>query len=182
MPQLRPLPSPEAPLPIADGAELRPWRLRDAAALVAAWRDPDIARWTAVPSVVTLAAARSWIDGDAARRAGGVALDLVIGLEPGSLPVGEIGLSHVDDDRRAALVGYWVSPRHRGLGLAAAALRAFHTFVVTEAGIDTLLARCHPENEASIATARRAGFVPLGEDEHGWMVLRSAPGGHGSPR
>ena len=42
------IPLPDPPLRSGD-LRLRPWRLDDAPALVAAWADPEIQRWTAVP-------------------------------------------------------------------------------------------------------------------------------------
>lgn len=179
-----PLPLPDAPLP-AGVAWLRPWRLADAPDLLAAWREPSIARWTAVPEKVTLAVARRWISGDGERRRLGASLDLVIAVDPEANPrgsrrgpglvAGEVGISHIDHERAAALVGYWVAPAHRGGGLAGAAVAALHRFVAEQAGVETLLARCHPENRPSIAAARAGGFTVLGEDDHGWLVLRSPP-------
>lgn len=174
-PTPRPLPSPDPALAAGEGVWLRRWRVADGPALVAAWRDPEIARWTAVPEHVTLASARAWIEGERARRAAGAALDLVIALTPDGPAVGEVGISHVDWSRSAALVGYWVAGRHRGLGLAATALVGLGGFLAEGVGIHTLLARCHPENVASIATARKAGYQSLGEDHQGWLVLRSPP-------
>jgi RimJ/RimL family protein N-acetyltransferase len=55
---------------------LRPWRPADAPALAAAWADPDIARWTAVPEDRSVEAAARWIAGWDERRRRGLALDL----------------------------------------------------------------------------------------------------------
>ncbi|MEO2087481.1 MAG: GNAT family N-acetyltransferase, partial [Acidimicrobiales bacterium] len=56
---------------------LRPWELRDAATLVAAWSDPEVRRWLPVPDHADRAAAADWIAGEADRRRAGLALDLV---------------------------------------------------------------------------------------------------------
>ena len=64
------IPLPDPPLRSGD-LLLRPWRLDDAPALVAAWADPEIQRWTGVPTRRDLAAAERWIAGDADAAASG---------------------------------------------------------------------------------------------------------------
>lgn len=136
---------------------LRPWASADAADLATAWADPAVARWTGVPARRDEDAARRWIAGEADRRARGLALDLVIEL--GGVVGGEVGLAYVDVSARRAEIGWWVGPDHRGQGMAGRAAHLLAHWALDELVVDTLMARCHQDNPASGAVARRAGFV-----------------------
>lgn len=146
--------------------ELRPWQrsTADARALAAAWADPAVARWNAVPVDVDVEAAARWIAGDGARRQAGRALDLVV-VDP-SAPatvLGEVGLVVVDADRRWAEVGYWIVADRRGEGLAAAALDLFSAWVLEHQPVHRLFARTAAANPAAGAVARRAGYRHAGD-------------------
>src|SRR5262245_16806120 len=74
---LVPLPLPDPPL--ADEAvRLRPWGAGDVDALVDAWADEEIQRWTRVPEQRGAADALRWIAAEGLRRERALALDLVI--------------------------------------------------------------------------------------------------------
>jgi RimJ/RimL family protein N-acetyltransferase len=106
----------------------------DAAALAAAWTDPEVARWTAVPGAHDPAAAARWIAGDPDRWAGGLAVDLVIGspVDGGRAVLGEVGLAHFDAAGRAE-IGFWLAPSARGRGLATAAVTLVTRWALTPA-------------------------------------------------
>jgi RimJ/RimL family protein N-acetyltransferase len=151
----RPIPLPDPPL--QDGRlELRPWRPGDGVALAAAWADPEVARWTGVPAAPDPTVAERWIAGEADRRARGLALDLVI--ERDGEVVGEVGLVNVDEQPGTAEMGWWVAPEHRGQGVAATAAHLVASWAVEELSVSAVVARCHPDNPASGAVARAAGF------------------------
>jgi RimJ/RimL family protein N-acetyltransferase len=133
---------------------LRPWRLEDAPALVAAWADPEVQRWTGVPEQRDLAAAERWIAGDAQRRRRWLSLDLVV--ERGGVVAGEVGLSSIERQTGTAEIGWWTAPAHRRRGVASTAVELVARWAETELGLD-LHARCDPANPASAAVARRAG-------------------------
>ena len=163
-----PVPLPDPPL--GDGVvQLRPWQDRDAPSLVRAWSDPQVARWTGVPTDTSLPAARRWISGDAHRRALGLALDLVIDMD-GEV-VGEVGLADIDVAAGTAEIGWWVAPDHRGRGLAARAARLLASWAVGELCVAAVVARCHPDNPVSAGVARSAGFT-LGASEEGSGIWR----------
>lgn len=150
-----PVPLPDPPL--TEGRlTLRPWRPADAGALEAAWSDPEIARWTAVPDEPSHALAGRWIEGDADRRARGLSLDLVI--EVAGAVVGEVGLSSIDVCSRTAEIGWWVAPEHRGEGLAATGASLVARWAIEELCVDTVVARCALGNPASSVVAQAAGF------------------------
>jgi RimJ/RimL family protein N-acetyltransferase len=152
-----PLPDP----PLADGdLLLRPWAPHDAAALAAAWADPEIARWTGVPAVADEAAALRWISGEGDRRARGICLDLVVEL--GGELVGEVGLAQLDPVAGTAELGWWVASSHRRRRVATRAARTIAAWAVDELAVHAVIARCHRANSASGAVARAAGFEPTG--------------------
>ncbi|HLT69123.1 MAG TPA: GNAT family N-acetyltransferase [Acidimicrobiales bacterium] len=163
-----PIPLPDPPLvDRGAGIVLRPWTSTptDVAALVAAWRDPAVAAGARVPGDPSPEVAARWIAGADARRARGLALDLVVApLAGGPAVLGEVGLRNVDRARRRAEVGWWVGAPHRGRGLATAAVRLLVGWALSDAaGLVQVWARTDPANDASARVAARAGFRRLGE-------------------
>jgi RimJ/RimL family protein N-acetyltransferase len=143
---------------------LRPWRPADAAALAAAWSDPEIARWTAVPEDRSVDAAARWIAGWDERRRSGLALDLVVTpADDDAAVLGEVGMAFLTDP---PTMGWWVVRDARGRGVATAAVRRFVEAFVTVAEV---VAEVDEANPASIAVARAAGFESV---TRGRMVLR----------
>ncbi|MCB0994636.1 MAG: GNAT family N-acetyltransferase [Acidimicrobiales bacterium] len=165
---------PTPPLTVGELA-LRPWRLDDADALVAAWHDPEIVRWSAVPDARDHAAARRWIEAEPLRRERGLALDLVVTeLENDAAVLGEVGLSSIDRRRGAAFVGYWTALRARRRHVATRAAGAVAVWALDPAGplaLRMLVARCDPANHASHGVAGAAGFVPAGTDREGFDLF-----------
>lgn len=163
----------------AAGVGLRPWGAgeRDPEALAEAWADPEIARWTAVPEVHDVGAARAWIRGEEERRARGLAMDLVIGelREPRRIH-GEVGLAVVDADKRWAELGFWLAAGSRGAGRARAAVAVFADWALRELPVERLFARTHPDNPAAGAVASAAGLALAGSLETGTQVwIRDRP-------
>lgn len=157
---------------LSDGlVDLRPWSDADAADLHNAWNDDEIARWTAVPESISLDVARRWIAGDGERLRAGLAADLVIWSSGDSDLVGEVGLAPIDWGRRAAQVGYWVHREARGMGFASAALELMTRWATTDLGLRTCVARCLPDNAASVAVARACGYRPVRTDGSGYELL-----------
>ncbi len=154
-------------------AALRPWGARDtdAAALAAAWADPEVARWNPVPDVASESAAAAWIAREGERRDRGLAVDLVITAT--GLPdtvLGEVGLALVEQERRWAEVGYWVVADARGQGLATSGLIMFSRWALKGLPVVRLFARTHPDNPGSARVAEKAGFARSGELPNGTTV------------
>ena len=170
-----PLPDP----PLSEGVlRLRPWCVDEAPALVAAWADPEVARWTSVPTRCDEAFARHWIEGDEQRRAQGLSLDLVVDV--GGQVVGEVGLSAIDAQAGRADIGWWIAADHRRQRYAVRAVRLLADWAVEVGLVEALVAHCHPDNPASSAVAERAGFVerPAGGDgTRLWRFSRLGRGG-----
>jgi RimJ/RimL family protein N-acetyltransferase len=142
---------------------LRPWRPADAEALAAAWADPEIARWTAVPEDRSVEAAARWIAGWDERRRRGLALDLVVTAADDDAVLGEVGVAFVTEP---PTMGWWVVAAARGQGVATAAVRRF---VEDFLPVDEVVAEVDEANPASVAVARAAGFTIV---TPGRMVLR----------
>lgn len=128
---------------------LRPPREDDIPAIVDACQDPEVTRWTRVPSPYTEEDARAFVAGTTD---GGFA---VVDRRTGEL-LGMIGVHDIGDS--VGQIGYWVKREARGRGVATRALR-----LVSEWAFDALeLARLQlitePENLASQRVAEKAGF------------------------
>lgn len=158
-------------LPLKDRVgTLRGWGASadDAAALHAAWHDPEISRWNDVPPDPTLEQAERWIMGTQARLSSHTSVDLAIEVE--GTVVGEVGVAGIDAQRRAGFVGYWVLAEHRGEGIAGSALRTFAEWALTAGGFRLLVARCDPANLASQGTAAASGFFHQMTDADGTLL------------
>ena len=86
--------------------------------------------------------------------------------------VGRIGCHSAPVGGRVE-VGYSVVPAARGRGLATRVLAAFCGWL-RDNGVTTVLLSVRPDNAASLAIARGAGFVQVGEawdDEDGWELV-----------
>lgn len=158
---------------------LRRWRVTDAPALVAAWRDDEISERLPVPDHRDLVTARKWLEGWDDRFDSGLAVDLVICESPGDEVCGEVGLSHIDPDRRAALIGWWLAAPSRGRGLATRAVRLLARWAFHTGWLDVVMAEIDDDNHRSLRLAERCGFSALGRSPAGRdvQVLRA----NGSP-
>jgi RimJ/RimL family protein N-acetyltransferase len=143
-----------------DRLRLRAWRAEDASALVRAWTDPAIIDGSHPPTDCTIEAATRWIEGCDERRRAGLAFDLVIAGTDDQV-MGEIGLSNLDPQRRAALIGWWVHAEARGSGVAGAAVALFTDWALGPAGLRALIAEIGADNPASIRVAEQAGYVVI---------------------
>lgn len=145
---------------------LRPLRAADTDAVLAACQDPDIPRWTGVPSPYTRAHAVDFVertcpDGwrdDTLYNFG------VFTREGGAL-VGSMGLVRPPQpaapDRQAEL-GYWTAAEQRGRGYTVEAGRAVCDWALGELGVERLEWFAEAGNEGSRAVALRIGFVMEG--------------------
>lgn len=149
---------------ITDGTiTLRPPRAGDVEPIVAACADPEIPRWTPVPSPYAAEDAVAWIERAHRRNADEIGLDLVAVEADGGGLLGAIGFAVLDRPRGVAEVGYWVAPWARRRGIAARAVRLLCRHGEERLGLHTVRLLAHRDNTASIAVAERAGFAPTGE-------------------
>ncbi|BCJ52490.1 hypothetical protein Asp14428_39650 [Actinoplanes sp. NBRC 14428] len=166
------------PYPITlpgDGITLREWRDEDLDELVAMLDEPDIARWTPMPSPFDLEAGVAYLKRARQGRLSGQRLQLAITLDGGK-PLGEVLLFGVDAGLREAELGYLVGVHHRRRGLASAALSLLSGYARGTLGLSRLLLRIDPANTASTSVARRCGYRLTGEPP----ILQEGPYGPSS--
>jgi RimJ/RimL family protein N-acetyltransferase len=136
---------------LADGdVVLRPFVDADVPAIVAACQDPEIPRWTSVPSPYTEEDARSFLAG-----APNVHSYAVVDAADDRL-LGCAGYQLLNHSR--ATFGYWVAREARGRGVASRALRLLSRWALREHGLARVQLIVEPENVASIRVAENAGF------------------------
>ena len=153
-----PLPNP----PLTDGEiRLRPWDLGDAPAVTAACQDPEIPRWTVVPSKYRERDAREFISGTAMDLANGRELALAI-VDADDRLLGALGISNFDWNDLKAEIGYWMAADARRRGVGARATRMLAEWALTSLGLERLELLAHPDNVASQRLAERAGFTREG--------------------
>jgi RimJ/RimL family protein N-acetyltransferase len=148
---------------LSDGVvTLRPGRAEDAGALVAACQDPEIPRWTRVPSPYARADALRFLTGVMAEAESGAAAGLAA-VDAGGALLGSFGVVTIDRHRGVGEVGYWVAREARGRGVAARAVRLLCAWALCDLGLQRLEIVSHRDNAASIRVAERAGFTATGE-------------------
>ena len=152
-----------APPALSDGRlVLRPPTADDAAALTAACQDPEIQRWTAVPSPYTERDALEWIASTAGVWERGRDLELLVTDRSSGELLGAIRLVHTRDDRAIGEVGYWVAREARGRGVAADAAALVARWGLEHLGLARVQILAAADNEASQRVAERAGFTREG--------------------
>jgi RimJ/RimL family protein N-acetyltransferase len=146
------------PLTLAgDGIVLREWGSGDLADLVALLDDPDIARWTPMPSPFDAEAGVAYLKRARQGRASGQRIQLAITVD-GGRPLGEVLLFGLDAGLREAELGYLVGAPHRRRGLASGALSVLSSYARNDLKLNRLLLRIDPGNAGSVAVARRCGY------------------------
>ncbi|MFE5482311.1 GNAT family N-acetyltransferase [Streptomyces sp. NPDC056527] len=155
-----------------DGIHLREWTESDLPALVELYDDPEIDRWTPVPSPFDSTAAREYLA--KAREGRGEGRDkaqLAITTD-GEQPRGEVLVFRCRIDPRDVELAYGVGSRHRRLGLASRSVKLLADYACRRLGARRVLLRIETENAPSTAVARATGFR-LTEDE---PITREAKG------
>jgi RimJ/RimL family protein N-acetyltransferase len=130
----------------------------DAHAIAEGCSDPEVARWTLVPSPYTLEDARAWIVLASAQRMGDRELALVI-VQPGEdRPVGGSALRVRTEPELHGDIGYWIAPGARRQGLGSRAVRLLAAHGLEKLGLPWIEIAVSPRNEASRRLAMSAGF------------------------
>jgi RimJ/RimL family protein N-acetyltransferase len=136
---------------------LRPKRPEDADAITAACQDPEISRWTQVPSPYTRADADEWLGQQDPRAASLLAVDADDRL------LGSFSVMEIDRERGYGEIGYWVAAEARRGGVATRAVVLLRDWAATGLGLRELEIMARPENVPSGLVAERAGFTRTGE-------------------
>jgi len=158
-----------------EGITLREWRSEDLDDLITLLDEPDIARWTPMPSPFDVDAGIAYLKRAYQGRVSGRRIQLAITVDGGQ-PLGEVLLFGLDAGLNEAELGYLVGAPHRRRGLASAALTLLSTFGRHELELRRLLLRIDPGNTASTSVARRCGYRLTGEAP----ILQEGPYGPSS--
>src|SRR4051795_10168810 len=160
---------------IGDGVQLREWVPDDLDDLVELLDEPDIARWTPMPSPFDVEAGLAYLKRARQGRTSGQRIQLAITADGGK-PLGEVLLFGVDAGLKEAELGYLVGARYRRRGLAAGSLQLLSAYAGSTLKLSRLLLRIDPANTASTAVARRCGYTLTGEPP----ILQVGPHGPSS--
>ncbi len=136
-------------------AGLRTWRVGDAPALLAAWNDPEIARWNGVPPEPSVELATKWLTGASRQTTGSPSVDVVL-VDDSDEILGEIGFV-IDRQRQVAEVGFWVGGAHRRRGVGSRLLTAARQ-LAPALELERAFAISETENEAAIALLGACGW------------------------
>jgi RimJ/RimL family protein N-acetyltransferase len=148
----------DPPVLVGARTRLRPWRLDDAEAIFRACQDPEIQRFTTVPSPYRREDA-DWFLAHHVHdvAAAGGASFCVEGIDAPGAVAASMALLHVRDG--LGEIGYWCAPWARGRGYVTDAVGAVVAWVFAAGRARTLELTIDPANDASRAVARAAGFV-----------------------
>jgi len=143
-------------------ATLRPLAPSDVPSIVAACQDPEIPRWTEVPSPYTREDADRFmaISATEARAGEGIALAVA---EPGGRLIGTVGLFDLGRAPGHGEIGYWTAAPARGRGVAVRAVVLLRDWAASALELTELEILAHPDNVPSQRVATRAGFAGTGE-------------------
>jgi RimJ/RimL family protein N-acetyltransferase len=142
---------------------LRPKRPDDVDALTAACQDPEIPRWTFVPSPYTRAHAEDYLARSAEEAAAGKSLNLLAVDAGDDRLLGSFGLMELDREPGYGEIGYWVAAEARGRGVATRAVRLLADWAREQLGLTHIDILPHKDNAPSRRVAEKAGFVDTGE-------------------
>lgn len=124
--------------------------------------DPYVPTIGSLPPGADEPAALAYIARQRGRVAEGVGWSFCVADRATGEALGGAGLWVVPEDPHRMTAGYAVAPRARGHGVAAQALRALSRFAWTLPEVARVELFVEPWNVASLATARRAGYVVEG--------------------
>jgi RimJ/RimL family protein N-acetyltransferase len=154
-----PLPDP----PLSDGGiTLRPWREADLATMTVALQDPEIPRWTTIPSPYSERDAREYLSRAEPDRVTGRELGLAVVDAAADSVLGGCGLSRFDWPELKCEIGYWVAREQRGRTVGTRAVRLLSRWALGPLGIERVELLADPRNEPSNRLARSVGFAREG--------------------
>lgn len=137
---------------------LRPLETSDATAIAEACADPLIPKFTFMPEHLTPDQAVEWVERRNEQwRKGEVAGFAIVAATDHRDLVGTIGVG-VDRRLVSGEVFYWIATHARRRGFATRSVRLISAWAFEELGLERLELLTHPENQASQAVARAAGY------------------------
>jgi RimJ/RimL family protein N-acetyltransferase len=149
-----------------DRLSLRELRPADTDAVLAACQDPEIPRWTSVPSPYTREHAAEFVGRISPQgwREDTMYNFGVFTRDTGTLvsSMGLVRLAQLGAPVRQAELGYWTAKEQRGKGYTVEAARAVCHWAFDSLGVERLEWYAEAGNEGSRAVALRLGFVMEG--------------------
>jgi RimJ/RimL family protein N-acetyltransferase len=147
---------------------LRPWHSTDAAALLAACGDPEIARWAGMPRPFGQADAEAFIESAVAMWRDGTDAPFAIVEAESDRLLGAI--TRFGPDGHQATFGCWVVPEARGRGVGTRSLRLLAEWTFATTSVIRLHVFIMVGNEVSERMVERAGYQREGV-LRAWDVL-----------
>jgi RimJ/RimL family protein N-acetyltransferase len=147
--------------PLIDGeTALRPWRDSDLRAIVAACQDPEVPRWTRVPSPYGESDARAYLlQRHHLLDAGAGAPFAIVSTGDDDHLLGSIALIEFNWEQERAEVGYWLARDARGQGHVTRAVRLICAWGFERLRLARVALLAATGNAASQRVAERAGFT-----------------------
>ncbi|MEV3992930.1 GNAT family N-acetyltransferase [Streptomyces sp. NPDC049837] len=145
---------------------LRPFAVEDADAVYTACQDPDIQRWTTLPSPYERHHAEEFLRTVPDGWRTGYDFDFAVLTREGGTLVGAVG---VRGHSGVWEIGFWTAKEHRGSGYATEAVVALARWTLTTTGCWRLLWRAEVGNTGSRAVAEKAGFTIEGTQRAGLL-------------
>lgn len=144
--------------PSGEGLDLRLPNSADIEDIVEICRDPEVQAWTTIPENYTPEDAEAWIRHAAqgwntCHEFGFVGVD-----ESTRLIVGTVGVRSTRPDRRIADIGYTVSPRARGRGIAPRMVHLVRTWTLGVWPVERFQIHVYVGNTPSERVAEKCGF------------------------
>jgi RimJ/RimL family protein N-acetyltransferase len=130
----------------------------DVPAVVAAVQDPEIPRWTRVPSPYGAQDARQFQRAVSTGVQSGTDLAALIVSVDGGDVLGAVGIHGIDPDSARCSAGYWVAAPERGRGVAARALGVLCRYAFDALGAERIELWIEPANAPSLRVAEAVGF------------------------
>jgi [ribosomal protein S5]-alanine N-acetyltransferase len=130
--------------------------------VVEAVQDPEIPRWTRVPSPYGEDDARQFRRMTSTGIEAGTDLAALIVSAEGDELLGAAGIHGIDPETGRCSAGYWVAASARGRGVAARALRLLCAHAFHELGVKRIELWIDPQNKPSLGVAHSVGFTREG--------------------
>lgn len=134
---------------------------QDVDAIYEGCQDPEVPRWTSVPSPYRREHASQWIERTRIERAEGRTHAFLAFLD-GEFAA-SCSLMELDRAPHYGEIGYWVAKPARRKGVASRAVSLLKEFGVNQLGLTRIELLIHEDNRPSRKTAERAGFEHTGE-------------------
>jgi RimJ/RimL family protein N-acetyltransferase len=147
---------------LTDGViTLRPPGDEDVDALYRECQDPEIQRWTGVPSPYRRENAIEYLERVRREQAEGK-IAAFLAVDEKEL-LGSFSVMELDRAPRYGELGYWVAAAARGRGVASRAVTLLRDWSANELRLELIELLIHVDNQPSQRVAERTGFLDTGE-------------------